>query len=118
MMTSWWAKIVFFVLRELEEPLLQCGLYPTVRAICYGIISSHYNFFRILGKCDPDTCKFCTPIRKMGFAQYEMFKVSGLSIGDLPYEEYIPSTEELHLLKWDAPQVYETYWEVLCHFHI
>ena len=48
----------------------------------------------------------------------KMFEVSGLTMGDLPYEEYIPSAEELHLLKRDAPQVYETYWEVLCHFHI
>ena len=47
-----------------------------------------------------------------------MFEVSGLSMGDLPYEEYIPSTEELHLLKRDAPRVYEIYWEVLCHFHV
>jgi len=39
-------------------------------------------------------------------------------IGDAPYEEYVPSTEELHLLKKSDPLVYETYWEVLCHFHI
>ena len=39
-------------------------------------------------------------------------------MGDLPYEEYILDTEELHLFKKDAPQVYETYWEVLCHLHI
>ena len=37
---------------------------------------------------------------------------------DLTYAEYILSTEELHLLKRDAPQVYEICWEVLCHFHI
>ena len=54
----------------------------------------------------------------MGFALHEIFKVSGLSMGDLPYEEYIPSIEELHLLNKDASQVYETYWEVLCYFHI
>ena len=47
-----------------------------------------------------------------------MFEVSGLSVGDFPYEVFIFSTEELHLLKRDAPQVYETYWEVFCHFHI
>ena len=39
-------------------------------------------------------------------------------IGDAPYEEYIPSTEELHLLKKSHPLVHETHWEVLCHFHI
>ena len=39
-------------------------------------------------------------------------------IGDAPDEEYVPTTEELHLLKKEDPQVYETYWKVLCHFHI
>ena len=39
-------------------------------------------------------------------------------MGELSYEEYIPGTKELHLLKKDAPQMYDTYWEVLCHFHI
>jgi len=39
-------------------------------------------------------------------------------MGDAPYEEYVPTSEELHLLKKENPQVYETYWEVLCHFHI
>ena len=108
-----WAKIVSFVLRELEEPLLQCGLYPAVRAVCYRIILSCYNLFEILEKYNPDTCTFFTPIGKMGFALHEMFEVSEPSMGDLSYEEYIPSTEELHLLKRDAPQVYMTYWEVL-----
>jgi len=110
--------MVSFVLRELEEPLLQCGLYPAVRVVCYGIIPSHYNFFDILEKYNLDTCTFFTPVGEMGFALHEMFEVTGLYMGDLPYEEYIPSTEKLHLLKRDAPQVYENYWEVLCHFHI
>jgi len=39
-------------------------------------------------------------------------------IVDAPYEEYIPSTEELHLLMKSDPLVHETYWEVLCHFQI
>jgi len=54
----------------------------------------------------------------MGLALYELYEILGLVIGDVPYEEYVPTTEELHLLKKDDPQVYETYWEVLCHFHI
>ena len=36
-----------------------------------------------------------------------MYEVSGLMIGDAPYEEYVPSTEELHLLKKSDPLVYE-----------
>ena len=54
----------------------------------------------------------------MGLALHKMYEVSGLIIGDAPYEEYISSTEELHLLKKSNPLVYETYWEVLRHFHI
>ena len=54
----------------------------------------------------------------MGFALHELFEVFGLAMGDIPYEGYIPNTEELHLMKKDALLVYETYWEVLCHFHI
>ena len=39
-------------------------------------------------------------------------------MGDLPYAAYILSTEELHLLKRNAPPVYDTYWKIICHFHI
>ena len=53
----------------------------------------------------------------MRLALHEMYEVSGLVIGDAPYEKYVPLTEERRLLKSD-PLVYETYWEVLCYFHI
>jgi len=39
-------------------------------------------------------------------------------IGDDHYEKYVPSTEELPLLKKSDPLVHETYWELLYHFHI
>jgi len=54
----------------------------------------------------------------MGLALHEMYEVSGMVIGDAPYEEYVMLTEELYLLKKSNSLVYETYWEVLCHFHI
>ena len=55
MTTSWWVKMVSLVLKELEEPLLQCRLYPAVRAMFYGIVLNHYNFFEILEKYNSDT---------------------------------------------------------------
>ena len=45
----------------------------------------------------------------MGLAFHEMYEVSGLMIGDAPYEEYVMSTEKLHLLKKSDRLVYETY---------
>ena len=85
------------------------GTTAPVRALShsqgrYGIIPSHYNFFGILEKYNPDTCTFFTLVGEMDFSLHEMFEVSGLFMGDLPYEEYIPNTEELHLLKQDAPR--------------
>jgi len=68
----------------------------------------HYN---------PWTCTFFTLVKEMGLALHKLCEVTGLVIGDAPNEEYISTTEELYLLKKDNPQVYETYWEVLCHFH-
>jgi len=67
----------------------------------------HYN--RLTGA-------FFTPVREIRLALHELYEVSRLVIGNAPYEEYVPTTEELHLLKKEDPQVYETYWEVLCHY--
>jgi len=64
------------------------------------------------------TDTFFTPVGEMGLALHELYEVSELVMGDAPYEEYVPTFEELHLLKKEDPQVYETYWEVLYHFHI
>jgi len=44
----------------------------------------------------------------MGLALHDFYELSGLVIEDAPYEEYIPTTEELHLLKKEDPQVYKT----------
>ena len=101
--------MVSFALKELEEPLLQCGLYPAVSVVCYGIVPSRYNFYGILKKYNPDTYTFFILVGEIGFTLHEIFEVSGLSMGDLSYKEYIPSTKELYLLKRKTPQVYETY---------
>lgn len=42
---------------------------------------------------------FFTLVEKLGFALYEMFEVSLLSMGELQYEEYVPTFEELNQLK-------------------
>ena len=67
---------------------------------------------------NPSTTTFFTLSGELGFALHEMFEVSGLSMGEVPYEEYVLGAEELHILRRDAPQIYETYWELLFHYHI
>jgi len=50
--------------QRIGGPLLQCGLYPAVRATCYRIAPSDYNFFGVLEKYNPDTCTFFTPLER------------------------------------------------------
>ena len=59
----------------------------------------HYN---------PETCTFFTSVGEMRLALHEMYEVSGLVMGKISYEEYVPSAEELHLMEGSAPLVYAT----------
>jgi hypothetical protein len=72
----------------------------------------------MLDMYNPNTATFFTPSGELGFALHEMFEVSGLSMGEVPYEEYVPGAEELQIIRRDGAELYETYWELLCHFHI
>ena len=107
-----------FVLASIKDAVSQSGLYVAVRAIRDGIRQNSFNFFAMLELYNHFTCTFFTPSGELGFALHEMHEVSDLKMGDRPYEEYVPGTEELHILKKHDPGVYETYWELLCHYHI
>ena len=66
----------------------------------YAFRDSHnLNFFAMLELYNPVTCIFFTPSGELGFALHEMYEVSGLLMGDRPYEEYTPGTEDLYILK-------------------
>src|SRR4051812_10421560 len=69
----------------------------------------HYN---------SDTCTFFTPVREMRISPWEMQWVSGRPIGEFPYEEHVLPSVELELLKEQDPELYSTFWEVLCHYSI
>jgi len=49
---------------------------------------------------------------------HEMWEVSKLSMGSLPYEEYFLRAEELGQLKKKEPTLYEIYRELMFHFYI
>jgi len=97
--------MVGFTLAEFEDLLLQAGLYVAIRAVQYGILQSTQYIYAILERYNPETCTFFTSIGEIGLALHEMYEVSGLMIGDAPYEEYVPSTEEQYMLKKSDPLV-------------
>lgn len=97
--------MVYFVINELGEPLQQSGLYPVVRVVMYEIPQNNHHFFAMFELYNADTCTFFTAVGELGFAPHEMFEVFRLLTGEMSYVEYVPSTEELHLLKKSAHEV-------------
>jgi hypothetical protein len=95
--------MVSFVLNDLRTSLMSSGLYAAVRAMRSGIRQNHFNFFAMLELYNSSTCTFFTPSGELGFTLHEMYEVSGLMMGDRPYEEYTPGTEELHIMKKHDP---------------
>jgi len=95
--------MVEFVVTELRNLLTQVGLYHSVRVVQYGLPQSSHNFYGVLERYNPLTGTFFTPVEEMGLALHELYEVSGLVMGDTPYEEYVPTFEELHLLRKKDP---------------
>lgn len=61
---------------------------------------------------------FFTSCGELGLALHKIHEVSGLPIREIPYEDYDPIEEELHLRKTQKTLIYDTYWDVLCYYHI
>jgi len=75
----------------------------------YGLLQNSNNFYGILEHYNSLTGTFFAPVGEMGLALHELYEVSGLIMGDAPYEEYVSTSEKLHLLRKEDLQVYETY---------
>lgn len=67
---------------------------------------------------NPTTCSSFTSARAIGISLHEMHEVSGLPLGDFPYEEHVPTASELTLLEEKNPELVKIYWELMCYFFI
>src|SRR3954469_19339984 len=105
--------MVAYACTEFEDQLRRLQLLPAVRAVPQGVRASVNNFLGMLEQYSPDTCTFFTPVEELGISPWEMQRVSGLPASEFSYEEHVPPTAELELLKIQNPELYSTYWEVL-----
>jgi len=103
-------------LTHFEDDLERLRLHETVRTICYCIQMSVANFYAIFELYCPATGTFFTPVGELGMTLHEMWEVSALPMGCLPYEEYFPCEAELALLEKQEPALFETYRELMCIF--
>ena len=76
------------------------------------------NFYAIFELYCPSIGTFFTPVGELGMALHEMWEVSALPMGSLPYKEYFPCEAELALLEKQKPDLFENYSELMCHFCI
>ena len=73
-------------------------MYEVVRVTCYRMKVSVPNFYVDLEIYCLSTGTFFTPVEELGLALHEMWEVSKLSMGHLPFEEYFPYPRELQQL--------------------
>ena len=87
---QWWSSLIMYVLEYFGKDLKQLGIHEAVSATCLGIEVSAPNFYAILELYCPVSGTFFTPIGEIGLELHEMWEVSNLSMGSLPYKEYFP----------------------------
>ena len=109
---------MLYVLECFEAELMRIGFHEAVRATCHGIEISMPNFFGIFEPYYPASRSFFTPVSEVGLALHEMWEISNLLLGSMPYEKYFPYTMELEQMEKDNPDMFETYRELMCHFYI
>src|SRR3954470_5081056 len=114
----WWSRMMTRGCTEFKDQLQQIQLLPALLAVCQGVRANVNNSLGMLEQYSSETCTFFTPVGEIGISPWEMQHVSGLPAGEFPYEEHMPPSAELEWLKMQDPELYSTYWEVLCHFFI
>ena len=92
---QWWSNLTSFILATCEAPLKRYELFDAVKATGLGLDIHIPNFFAILERYNPHSGTFFTPVGEMGLSLHEMWEVSKLPMGSLPYEEYFPCDQEL-----------------------
>ena len=110
--------MILYILEYFDADLRKLGLREAVRATCHVIEISVPNFFAIFKLYCPVSGTFFTPVSELGLALHEMWKVSNLLRGLMPYDEYFPCMMELEQMEKDNPDMFETSRELMCHFYI
>ena len=82
---AWWKNLTLYILAYFGEDLERLELREAVKATCYGIQMSVANFYTIFELYCPAIWTFFTLVGELGMASHEMWEVSALPMGFLPY---------------------------------
>lgn len=101
-----WSILPIFILKRLENQLMEMGLYRTVMAIQHGLPFSRFYFFSTLELHNLETETFFTSVGEMGLAFHELYKISALVrslIKNMSWQGRIASVRAQHVV------IYGTY---------
>lgn len=91
--------MIGFMLSNFKAILKDIGLYGAIRNVQYSLHHSSYYLFSILEMYNSKSGTFLTFVGELNFALHEIFEVSLLTMGELSYEEIVPTMEELQQMK-------------------
>lgn len=80
-----------FILTNFGDALRSFGLYGAITNVQFSLLHSAYHLYSVLKMFNLHSDTFFSLVGELGFALHEMFKVSLLSMEELPYEEYTHS---------------------------
>ncbi|XP_020250822.1 uncharacterized protein LOC109828202 [Asparagus officinalis] len=115
---KWWARMTKYVLHRWDQELRDLGLYAPIRASMHGLPVSADHFMALFESYIPETNTFLTKYGELGLPLHEMMKVSGLPLGNTPYQEYFPNNRQLMKMKKACSPAYDILWELTCHYQI
>src|SRR4051812_21240897 len=96
--TSWWGRVVGYMLRAFESHWREIGLFLAIRVVLLGLPQVPQNFYGVMEWYNPDTRAFFTPVGELGICHHEMRYVFGLDYGEFVYEERVPPLPDLEAL--------------------
>lgn len=98
-----------FVLAVFRDVLDEINLIDAVAVVRYMVPRSPLNFFGVLEHYNLVTCSFFNSLGEIDHLLHVMQEVSGLSLGDFPYEEHVPIALVLALLEEWNPELIRIY---------
>lgn len=88
--------MIDFVLSTFGDVLRDFGLYGVIKNVQFGLPHSAYHLYNIIEMYNLSSNTLFTPVGEIGFTLHEIFEVSLLSMGELSYEEYVPTIKKLN----------------------
>ncbi|XP_020271457.1 uncharacterized protein LOC109846622 [Asparagus officinalis] len=118
---AWFWNVAGCTGAQFSLPVAEPGLHLTF-LYCRWVLAANTPLAKkklaLFESYIPETNTFLTKYGELGLPLHEMMKVSGLPLGNTPYQEYFPNNRQLMKMKKACSPAYDILWELTCHYQI